>query len=621
MMRCEEALRDYSALLDSELAPEAVAPVRVHLERCTACAEEARRFLLLHKLRGALHSGLFLDPGRAGQAETAWRRRLERRRRLRLWVPAAAAAALLVGVLLALREGTPPAGPPGTILVLPGGGMARMEEPGAAEPIEDAVRQTGGSVRYQPASDLRIDTAAGALIARAGSDVRVTVYADEDPRRGEVLRRHGLDPRRGPLALIQCLEGSVAGGVVAASGVERVLRPAEAGRRTVPEAARAPRSDAPQPAIVRKPPPPPPAPEPRSRTGARWIKGSVAGLSAVDRVEVGVYPLAPRVGEALRPLRREQRTRPDGTGAFEIEAPAEWPRRVAVYLVEQGLVTDVREHPAGGRMALRTRSGSRMRRLEGHVTARETFQPLRAAITVADAGARLALREPIDSGADGRFLAMLPAVPLRVEARAPGFGAELVEVPEGAPAPDLRLRLLPEGRIEGRILDGRGHPVQATMDLRKPTGARAAWDSHELPATDAQGRFRVAGVAEGEYQLVARPRERSRPPMVVPVHVARRRTTETLVRVEPAPVRYLAFDSGLSAEEGAWWEGRLELRDEREVVLADETLTGRDLQEPWQRALPAGRYRVRIEGIGTEPVDEALDFRAAVQARVMLRPR
>jgi hypothetical protein len=503
-----------------------------------------------------------------------------------------------------------------------------MEEGGAAEPVEGAVKQTGGSVRYQPGSDLRIDTAAGALVARAGSDVRVTVYPDGDPRRSEVLRRHGLDPRGGPLAVVQCLDGAVTGGVVAAGGTERVLRPAEPRRarerERAPEAESAPpRSDAPRPAIVRKPQAPAPAPEPgpRARTGARKIQGSVTGLTDAERLEVGVYPLAPRVGQPLPPLRRERRTRPGEGGAWVLETPEDWPRRVAVYLVQQGRVTDVRQGDPGGSVDFRPRTRARVRSFEGTVVDRETFLPLKAAITVADPETSSLLWEPLTCRADGSFAAMIPSFEWRIEARAPGFGAALLEAEMGGAmrTSDLQLQLLPEGRIEGRVVDQRGRPVRATMDLRKPAGSRAAWDSAELPATDDQGRFQVRGLAEGEYQLVARPVEPAQPPTVVPVRVGRRRTTGTLVRVESAPMRFLMLESHLGGEESTWWEGRIELLDERKVLVAEDTLTLRE--QSWRRALPAGQYRVRIDGIGTEPVDQVVDFRTAVHANISLRPR
>jgi anti-sigma factor (TIGR02949 family) len=57
---CEEALAHLQDYLKSELTPDLVAEVRIHLERCRDCADYARfeeSFLLMLENRGAKVTG------------------------------------------------------------------------------------------------------------------------------------------------------------------------------------------------------------------------------------------------------------------------------------------------------------------------------------------------------------------------------------------------------------------------------------------------------------------------------------------------------------------------------------------------------------------------------------
>lgn len=92
----------------------------------------------------------------------------------------------------------------------------------------------------------------------------------------------------------------------------------------------------------------------------------------------------------------------------------------------------------------------------------------------------------VTTGADGRYAVDLPPGRYRLVARAVGFaaaGVDALVVAPGAVAGGVDLELMPNARIAGRVVDGRGDPV-ADATVRCAAGECAA-------ATSADGRFAI----------------------------------------------------------------------------------------------------------------------------------
>lgn len=74
-----------------------------------------------------------------------------------------------------------------------------------------------------------------------------------------------------------------------------------------------------------------------------------------------------------------------------------------------------------------------------------------------------------------------------------------------APAEDVRIRLLPEGVVEGTVVeDESGTPVPGARVRIKSADGDAGAGSNAITLTDAKGHFRLDGLLPGGYQLIAR---------------------------------------------------------------------------------------------------------------------
>jgi hypothetical protein len=117
-----------------------------------------------------------------------------------------------------------------------------------------------------------------------------------------------------------------------------------------------------------------------------------------------------------------------------------------------------------------------------------------------------------DSG--GRFsIASMPAGSYSLEIERAGFAVppDLPEEMEIGAADNshLHFALTPEGAITGRVTDAAGQPVEdveirAESDFASPDSSRAR--------TDANGDFRIGGLAPGQYRLRAIPQNSYTPP-------------------------------------------------------------------------------------------------------------
>lgn len=148
--------------------------------------------------------------------------------------------------------------------------------------------------------------------------------------------------------------------------------------------------------------------------------------------------------------------------------------------------------------------------IAGVVVERETDQPIAkagvSAISVRpDPNARFGMPSMSTgmTGADGRFRLDVEPGEYRLSARAEGFSGETINLTVAeSGASDLRVALTRGMSIRGRVVDARGQGVgglrvgAATSDVAAP-----GWGGATMSMAD--GTFEIAGLAAGEFNLVA----------------------------------------------------------------------------------------------------------------------
>jgi protocatechuate 3,4-dioxygenase beta subunit len=85
---------------------------------------------------------------------------------------------------------------------------------------------------------------------------------------------------------------------------------------------------------------------------------------------------------------------------------------------------------------------------------------------------------------------------------------------------DLKLKLMPNGSISGRVLDSDGEPIEQASVVAEGAMSSGSAD------TDDKGQFRIGGLAPGKYHVRAKPQAMQVPPEIrtdgtVEVHYAR----------------------------------------------------------------------------------------------------
>jgi protocatechuate 3,4-dioxygenase beta subunit len=103
-------------------------------------------------------------------------------------------------------------------------------------------------------------------------------------------------------------------------------------------------------------------------------------------------------------------------------------------------------------------------------------------------------------------------------------------------AGNLHFALVPDGSISGRVTDAAGQPAEDVELLAEPD-----FDSADSPraVTDANGKFRIGGLAPGQYRLRAFPQNTYAPP---------EQRSDGTTDVQDAPTRSHAIQVASSAE-------------------------------------------------------------------------
>jgi RNA polymerase sigma factor (sigma-70 family) len=199
-------------------------------------------------------------------------------------------------------------------------------------------------------------------------------------------------------------------------------------------------------------------------------------------------------------------------GAFRLPAVAAGTHRLTASHPDHGPVTTEPfvidgVTPRGG-LALQLTAGATVR---GVVRDRAGSPVAAADVTLVARGhVHWRMRRQAFTGGDGRFtIAGLPRRPVDVVAWHPSGASAIVEVDLAAAREhDLALTLDIAGVIEGVVVDRAGAriadvQVVAAPELGGGVADRAAWDIRGVQDTvsDADGRFRFAGLPDGAYSI------------------------------------------------------------------------------------------------------------------------
>jgi protocatechuate 3,4-dioxygenase beta subunit len=190
----------------------------------------------------------------------------------------------------------------------------------------------------------------------------------------------------------------------------------------------------------------------------------------------------------------------EGKARLESLPPGPW--NVTVHA--RGFVTQPTRRVASGPIAVRLERGGV---ITGVVREGEGNRPIAAArvavesnLSTPEGWSAEATRNETVTDAEGRFrLEGIGRAPVRLSARARGLGrAERSGVRAGA---SVELFLFPGSTLAGTVRDDGARPVKgATVRAAGDT----SWNAPPAERTDERGEFELAGIAPGEYTVVAR---------------------------------------------------------------------------------------------------------------------
>jgi hypothetical protein len=153
------------------------------------------------------------------------------------------------------------------------------------------------------------------------------------------------------------------------------------------------------------------------------------------------------------------------------------------------------------------------RTVTGSVTNAVSGEPIRHAL-VQLSGSRSAT---VLTGPDGRFqITDVPEGPVSLSAQKPGFfdsrtmrgadGMQFNAFKVSSGKNDFQLRLLPAGRIEGKVTDRDGEPVkdiQVQVLAEQVLQGHKQWQARNASSTDDDGSYEVADLLPGRYIVFA----------------------------------------------------------------------------------------------------------------------
>lgn len=200
------------------------------------------------------------------------------------------------------------------------------------------------------------------------------------------------------------------------------------------------------------------------------------------------------------------------------------------------------------------------------------------------------------SDAEGRYHLCVSAGPIHIEAGADGYGTELRHT-RGRREARMDFALSPELVIAGRVVDGEGTPVEGAVVVAATNGH----DPGTVAETIADGRFRLDGLVDGTYLVIARADDRAAEKSV---KLAAGGASEDLVlTLEPrAPLAGRVIAGGqpaggatvvVTSVDGPWKLGSA-------VSQADGRFS--------MAALPRGTVKVSVEGHKLVSPDATLDL-------------
>lgn len=141
----------------------------------------------------------------------------------------------------------------------------------------------------------------------------------------------------------------------------------------------------------------------------------------------------------------------------------------------------------------------------GTVVNSATNEPIRRAL-VAVGGSM------VFTGADGRFQAdNMPEGPVMIAAQKPGFfdsSSAKATVTVGSGMREVVLKLVPEARIQGRIVDEDGEPlpgVEVQVSAERVVDGRKQARGEGAATTNASGHYTIEGLAPGEFLIRTSP--------------------------------------------------------------------------------------------------------------------